>query len=153
MKNFGWDLDYRRFKIYLSEHYGVNKTYYFIGYVPENTDLYNYLQDVGYHLVFKPILKTRKGKIKGNCDTELVLQSMIDLNKYEKAILVSSDGDFYCLVSYLLNVNKLECVLAPCEESCSVLLIKAAKGRIAYVDKLKQILEYKRKEPHKDGTL
>jgi uncharacterized LabA/DUF88 family protein len=142
MKSLGWDLDYKRFRVYLSEHYGVNKAYYFIGYVPENTGLYNHLQDVGYQLIFKPILKTPEGKIKGNCDAELVLQTMIDLEKYEKAIIVSSDGDFYCLVNYLLGVDKLECVLAPHERGCSSLLLKAARGKIAYMDNLRNKLEF-----------
>ncbi len=145
MRYLGWDLDYKRFRVYLSEHYGVSKAYYFIGYVPENTGLYNFLQDVDYKLVFKPILKTPEGKIKGNCDAELILQAMIDLDKYEKAIIVSSDGDYYCLVNYLLGINKLKCVLAPCEKGCSHLLIKAAKGEIAYIDNLKQKLEYIKK--------
>jgi uncharacterized LabA/DUF88 family protein len=143
--DLGWVLDYRRFWVYLNEHYGVNKAYYFIGYVPGNTGLYNFLQDAGYRLVFKPILNTPEGKIKGNCDAELVLQAMIDLNKYEKAILVSSDGDFYCLVNYLLSIDKLDCVLAPCEKSCSHLLITATKGKMAYIDNLKQKLEYIKK--------
>lgn len=145
MVNLGWNLDYRRFRIYLSEHHGVKKAYYFLGYVPANTDLYNFLQDAGYILVFKPILKTPGGEIKGNCDTELVLQVMIDFEKYEKAIVVSSDGDYYCLVKYLLDSGKLECVLAPCERGCSHLLIQAAKGRIAYIDRLKRKLEYIKK--------
>ncbi len=46
MQEVGWDLDYRRFRIYLSEHYGVGKAYYFIGYMPENTPLYTFLQSI-----------------------------------------------------------------------------------------------------------
>ena len=145
MRNLGWDLDYKRFRIYLSEHYGVSKAYYFIGYVPDNTGLYNFLQDAGYTLVFKPILKFPGGKIKGNCDAELILQAMIDLNKYEKAIIVSSDGDYYCLINYLYSIDKLKIVLAPCKEGCSHLLIEAAKGEIAYMDYLKRKLEYIKK--------
>jgi uncharacterized LabA/DUF88 family protein len=145
MVYLGWELDYKRFRVYLSEHYGVSKAYYFIGYIPENTGLYNFLQDADYKLVFKPILKTPEGKIKGNCDAELVLQAMIDLGKYEKAIIVSDDGDFYCLVNYLVGINKLECVLAPCEKGCSHLLIRAAKGKVAYMDNLKRKLEYIKK--------
>lgn len=76
MKKVGWDLDYRRFRVYLSEHYGVGKAYYFIGYMPENTPLYTFLQSIGYVIIFKPILKTPEGKVKGNCDAELVLQAM-----------------------------------------------------------------------------
>ena len=147
MQEVGWDLDYRRFRIYLSEHYGVGKAYYFIGYMPENTPLYTFLQSVGYVIIFKPILKTPDGKVKGNCDAELVLQVMIDLDSYEKAVIVSSDGDFYCLVNYLREKNKLECVLAPCKAGCSHLLDIASKGRVAYLDNLRRKLEFKKKNP------
>jgi uncharacterized LabA/DUF88 family protein len=145
MKKVGWELDYRRFRVYLSEHYGIGKAYYFVGYLPENTSLYTFLQSVGFVLIFKPILKTPDGRVKGNCDAELVLQAMIDLNKYKKAIIVSSDGDFYCLVNYLRDTDKLECVLAPSEKGCSHLLLRAAEGKIAYVDKLRSKLEYIKK--------
>jgi len=147
MKKVGWDLDYRRFRVYLSEHYGVGKAYYFIGYMPENTPLYTSLQSIGYVIIFKPILKTPEGKVKGNCDAELVLQVMIDLDDYEKAIIVSSDGDFYCLVNYLREKNKLECVLAPCKAGFSHLLDIASKGLVAYLDNLRGKLEYKKKNP------
>lgn len=63
----------------------------FIGYMEENQDLYSSLQKSGYILVFKEILKNKDGFVKGNCDAELVLQAMIDYEKYEKAIVVSGD--------------------------------------------------------------
>ena len=147
MQAVGWDLGYRRFRVYLSEHYGVGKAYYFIGYMPENTPLYTSLQSAGYVIIFKPILKTPDGKVKGNCDAELVLQAMIDLDNYEKAVIVSSDGDFYCLVNYLCEKSKLERVLAPCKAGCSHLLDIASKGRVAYLDNLRGKLEYKKKNP------
>jgi hypothetical protein len=31
MRAIGWDLDYRRFRVYLSEQFAVGKAYYFIG--------------------------------------------------------------------------------------------------------------------------
>ena len=145
MKKVGWELDYLRFRVYLSEHYGVGKAYYFFGYIPENTPLYTFLQPVGYVLIFKPILKTPDGKVKGNCDAELVLQAMIDFHDYEKAVIVSSDGDFYCLVNYLRDKAKLECILAPSKKWCSHLLFKAAEGKIAYVDDLRSKIEHIKK--------
>ena len=145
MKKVGWELDYRRFRVYLSEHYGVGKAYYFFGYMPENTPLYTFLQSIGYVIIFKPILKTPDGKVKGNCDAELVLQAMIDLDNYEKAVIVSSDGDFYCLVNYLREKSKLECVLAPSRQWCSHLLFKAAEGKIAFVEILRSKLGHIKK--------
>ena len=145
MLEVGWNLDYQRFRIYLREHYGIAKAYYFIGYMPENNPLYTFLQSVGYIVIFKPILRTPDGQIKGNCDSELVLQAMIDLNDYEKAIIVSSDGDFYCLINYLHEKDKLLCVLAPCKAGFSHLLDVASKGHVAYFDNLRGKLEYKKK--------
>lgn len=145
MVNLGWNLDYKRFRVYLSEHYGVAKAYYFIGYVPEMTDLYVSLQSYGYVLIHKLILKLKDGKVKGNVDAELVLQAMIDYDNYEKAVIVTSDGDFYCLVHYLKGMGKLECLLAPCRQGCSHLLKKAAGSRIAFMDNLRGKLEYKTK--------
>ena len=145
MVNVGWQLDYSKFRVYLSEHYGVCKAYYFIGYVPENANLYANLQSYGYILIFKPTLEIKGGRIKGNCDAEMVLQAMIDLNHYEKAVLVTSDGDFACLVKYLNSVDKVERVLAPCRSGCSHLLKKAAGSKVAFIDDLKGKLEYKTK--------
>ena len=148
MVNIGWNLDYKRFRVYLSEHYGVAKAYYFIGYVPEMSDLYISLQSYGFVLVHKPVLKLKDGKVKGNVDAELVLQAMIDYDSYDKAVIVTSDGDFYCLVHYLQRMGKLESVLAPCKAGCSHLLKKAAGSLTAFMDNLKGKLEYKTK-----GTL
>ena len=94
IRNLGWKLDFYRFRIYLEEKYKVKVAYLFIGYLPENQDLYNSLQKCGYVLIFKPTLKYKNKKIKGNCDAELVLQAMIDYPNYKKAVVVSGDGDF-----------------------------------------------------------
>lgn len=91
----GWKLDFRRFRIYLKEKYGVEKAYLFIGYLPENQDLYKSLQESGYVLIFKPVLRINEdGKVKGNVDAELVLHSMIEYPNYEKVVIVTGDGDF-----------------------------------------------------------
>jgi uncharacterized LabA/DUF88 family protein len=149
----GWKLDFRRFRKYLKDKYKVVKAYLFIGYIPENQDLYKSLQEYGYVLIFKPVLTTPKGKIKGNCDAELVLQAMIDINQYEKAIVVTSDGDFHCLVDYLYRKDKLDRILSPSRDHCSILLRKAGKEKIVYMDNLKNKLQYKKeKAPPVDKT-
>src|SRR3989344_3672599 len=103
----GWVLDFKRFSIYLKENYGVTKAFLFIGFVEGNTDLYTNLQEAGFLCVFKPTLKYKDGSTKGNCDAELVLQAMIEFKNYDKAIIVTGDGDFYCLAKYLFEQNKL----------------------------------------------
>ncbi len=142
IQSLGWKIDYKKFRVYLREKYGVQKAYYFIGYLPENSNLYSSLQQHSYILIFKPTLRLKSGHVKGNCDAELVLQEMIDIKKYDKAVLVSGDGDFGCLVRYLLKQGKFERVLSPNKENCSHLLIKAAKGNIAHMADLRNKLEY-----------
>jgi len=145
IQNLGWKLDYRKFRIYLKEKYRVTVAYLFIGYIPENRDLYSALQSVGYILIFKPTLPDKDGKIKGNIDADLVLQAMLYYNKYDKAIIVSSDGDFYSLVKHLYKNKKLKCVMSPYVKTCSVLLKKTAKEKIVFMNNLEKKLRYKEK--------
>lgn len=140
----GWKLDWRRFRISLREHYGVSRAYYFLGYLPERQDLYNSLQTYGYTLIFKPVMYRGRGeRPKGNVDAELVLQAMIDYGNYERAVIVTSDGDFACLVRYLHEQGKLERVLSPSRKGCSVLLKRAAREKIDFVEDARGKLEHK----------
>src|SRR3989338_5192382 len=88
IQSMGWKLSWKKFRIYLREKYGVLTAYQFIGYVPENQNLYASLQKAGYVLVFKPVLPDEKGEVKGNVNADLVLQAMIDYENYDKAIIV-----------------------------------------------------------------
>lgn len=120
----GWKLDYPKFRNYLRTKYKVSKAYIFIGYVPTNTSLYKRLQEAGFILIFKPVLEIHKGKkttYKGNVDADLVLHSMIQFPNYQKAIIVSGDGDFYCLVEYLESEGKLRKIITPNDKYSSLL--------------------------------
>ncbi len=150
IKSLGWNLDFKKFRVYLQEKYKVNTAYMFIGYMQQNQDLYQSLQKAGYVLIFKPTLPDKDGKVKGNVDADMVLQAMIDLDKYKKAIIVTSDGDFYSLVKYLYEQSKLQVVLSPYVETCSSLLKQTAKEKIYFMNNLKRKLEYKKKAPPKD---
>jgi uncharacterized LabA/DUF88 family protein len=145
VEELGWKLDFRKLIIYLKEKYSVKTAYLFIGYLPENQRLYSSLQKYGYLLVFKPVMKDDKGKPKGNIDADLVLQTMIDYSHYDKAVIVTSDGDFYSLVDHLYRDNKLKIVLSPNKEKCSILLQKAAKERVWFMDNLRNKLQYIKK--------
>ncbi|PIP33036.1 hypothetical protein COX23_01520 [Candidatus Gottesmanbacteria bacterium CG23_combo_of_CG06-09_8_20_14_all_37_19] len=105
--------------------YPVRKTFLFIGFVHGNQALYTYLQQVGYICVFKPTLQLRednnKVKVKGNVDAELVLHAMIEYKNYDKAIIVSGDGDFHCLIEYLEEKGKLFKIIAPNKRYSSLL--------------------------------
>lgn len=142
IKDSGWKLDFKKFRVYLAEKYRVFKAYYFIGFVPGNNDLYSALQDFGYILIFKPTFKDKGGKVKGNVDAELVLQAMIEFPNYKKALIITGDGDFYCLVKYLKEQDKLLKVLVPNSKKYSGLLKKSAGNSLSFMNELKKKLEY-----------
>ncbi len=147
IQSLGWSLDYKRFRVYLREKYKVEIAYLFIGYLPENQDLYDSLQKNGYILKFKPVLPNKDGSHKGNVDADLVLQATIDYyeKNFDRALIVTSDGDFYCLVKFLYKNNKLLNVISPYQKTCSTLLKKTAREKIVFMDNLKSKLEYKKK--------
>jgi uncharacterized LabA/DUF88 family protein len=79
----------------------------------EQKELYEFLQQAGFTLIYKAVHTTKEGMTKGNVDAELVLQAMIDLPNYDQAIIVTGDGDFACLVKYLLEQKKLLKLIVP----------------------------------------
>jgi len=136
--NLGWKLDFRRFRVYLKEKYGVLKAYLFIGYVEGNNKLYKMMQEFGYICIFKPTLVYKNGATKGNCDAELVLYAAaIEYPNYDKAIIVTGDGDFYCLVDYLITKDKLAALIVPNRFQFSALLkMKHVKPYLRYANDL-----------------
>lgn len=144
IRDQGWKLDFIRFKKYLNDKYNVGKCFLFMGYVQENKRMYTQLQKAVYIIISKPTL-TQNGKIKGNCDAELVLHSMVEYDNYCKAVIVTGDGDFFCLIEYLEKAGKLEVLLIPNRNFYSSLLKKVAEGKKWFMNDLKQKLEYKGK--------
>jgi uncharacterized LabA/DUF88 family protein len=137
----GWKLDWTRFRVYLKEHYNVSQAFIFVGYIEGNNKLYAELQKAGFVCIFKPVLTYKDGTIKGNVDAELVMHAMIEYHNYDKAVIVSGDGDFYCLVQYLLDQEKLQTVLVPNRCKYSALLKRFAKKDIAFMNDLQVKLQ------------
>lgn len=136
IKSLGWQLDWKRFRIYLKEHYQVENAFLFIGYIEGNNSLYTELQEAGFVCIFKPTLTYKDGTVRGNVDAELVLHTRIQLPRYEKALIITGDGNFYCLVMYLLKRGKLQTVLVPNIHRYSALLKRFAGKHIAFMNDL-----------------
>lgn len=147
IKSQGWKLDWRKFRQYLNNKYNIKKAYIFIGQLAGNESLYTYLQECGYVLIFKPTLEHKvnnKIVIKGNVDAELVLHTMIHFKNYQKAIIISGDGDFHCLIEYLTSKNKMLKVLVPTARYSSLLRHFNTENLISRIDLLKNSLEQKK---------
>ena len=140
IKDQGWSLDFAKFLVYIKHRFNIKKAYMFIGFVDGNEKLYTYLQEAGYIIIFKPTLKLPNEKFKGNVDAELVLHSMIQYNKYDKAVIVTGDGDFHCLIEYFVEKDKLKRLVVPNKKRYSSLLRKFTQ-HISFLNGTKKKLD------------
>src|SRR3989338_658026 len=143
VENLCWHINYRRFRVWLKEKYGIKQAYIFIGLVPKYKDLYTTPQEAGFTLIFKEVVYDGEGKIKGNCDANLVLKATQDAyeNTFEKAVLVSSDGDYAGLVKFLQEKEKFLAIVSPAiSKKCSILL-KRTGAKIAYLNDQKALIK------------
>src|SRR3989338_8225514 len=144
IKSQGWKLDYKKLLTFMHDKYNVTKAFMFIGYITNNEKLYSYLNNCGYELIFKPTIRLGKtGRIKGNVDAELVLHTLIRYRSFHKAIIVSGDGDFHCLVEYLEKKDKLKRLLIPNKENFSQLLWQFIK-KCDFVSEVRPKIELKK---------
>ena len=99
-----------------------------------------------FHLIFKPTTEYKingKVAVKGNVDAELVLYAAAKVyDRYDKAIIVSGDGDFMCLVEYLHEKGKMAHVIVPNAKYSK--LLGNFQQYIFRLDRLKNTLEYKK---------
>jgi len=152
ISRLGWNIDYKRLLVWLREKHGVSKAIFFTGRIENLSYFYEELAGIGYVLILRETVRGVGGKIKGNCDTEMVLHATIDLfeGSYDQAIIISGDGDFACLVDFLKNKSGIKAVFAPHSDRCSILL-KRTGVPITFLNELQETLQ-KEKAPNEDGT-
>lgn len=145
----GWKMDWRRFRKFLENKYNVSNAYMFIGHMTEHEDLYLKMHEAGYLVVLKPTQDLSKPQsekedehkyIKGNVDADLVLWAMRELQNYDKAVIVSGDGDFYGLYEFLEQNRKLQNILTPNWQYSQ--LLKPFESYIVRLDQFKRELSY-----------
>lgn len=146
-----WHIDMRRFRVYLRNKYKVEEAYYFIGAFDErHASLYESLQRAGFILVFREHGMNLKSAKKGNVDVDLTLYALRDLidrgDEYDKALIVSGDGDYYRLVDYLISKGRFEKILLPSKRFASSLYKRVSREKYAYLDTpdMRQVLGKKK---------
>ncbi len=158
-QKMGWKMDWKKFREWLRTEYNVEKAFMFIGYMPDYEKLYDQLHSQGYLVVLKPTLemfhdteqeaekakesgKPEKEKVapKGNIDADLVLHVMKEYRNYDKAIIVSGDGDFYTMLEHLDQKGKLLHLLTPNWQYSS--LLKPFEKYIVRLDQKRSELRY-----------
>lgn len=142
IQSLGWRLDYKKFRVWLTDKYSISKAYLFIGMISKHADLYTELNDAGYTLVFKEVIFDRDGKAKGNCDADLVLRATRDVfeEKIDQTVLVSSDGDYASLIRFWNEKRLMTTILSPAKmKKCSILLKRTGVSIVSLDDQRSKI--------------
>ncbi|MFZ2500582.1 MAG: hypothetical protein WAW90_01180 [Minisyncoccia bacterium] len=72
---------------------------------------------------------------------------MIEYPNYTNAVVVTGDGDFYCLAKYLIEKGKLEALIIPNKFKFSALLrFKIFRPYLRFMNDLRERLEYKKEK-------
>lgn len=74
----GWKVDRSRFRFFLKERFGVSRAFLFMGFIPAYSKMYDHWREAGFEVVFKETYQTSAGSVKGNCDAELVLETVLN---------------------------------------------------------------------------
>jgi uncharacterized LabA/DUF88 family protein len=150
-KQINTKISYKKLFIFLKEKYKISDAFMFVGYIKKNDFVYSEMIQAGFKIIYKDILGDID--LKGNCDCELVLQTMRDFYeyKYTEAIILSGDGDFACLVRFLNEKKALARVIAPRASRCSIFLKRTANHITFLEDSLHLLLENE-KAPGEDNT-
>lgn len=139
----GWKLDMRKLINYLRFNHNISKAILFMGDDPKYTKMRSKFKLFGFEIVLKPHIKDKTGKVKGNCDAELVLHSCkIEYPNYDQAIIISGDGDFFCLIEDLIIEDKLKCLMIPNEFRYSSLYKAVPKSNLVFMNRFKNILSH-----------
>jgi len=142
-----WNIDYKKFKIFLKDKYKISEIYYFLWYKNDQSKLYENLQKAGFILIFNQKWENLKSNKKWNIDTNLVFQAMKKFSEkeFDKFLLVSWDWDFKNMVDYFIEKNKFIKILFPNKKNYSSLYNSLTNKFFYFLDWAKNTLEYKKK--------
>src|SRR3989344_8600771 len=104
----GWFIDQKKLFNYLKEKFNVSKAFFYYGKDSKRIKKESFLKKLssfGYILRVKEI-KRYGNKSKANCDVDLTMDMLLKIKEYQRAIVLTGDGDFAPLLSYLLTKKK-----------------------------------------------
>ncbi|MHA1237083.1 MAG: LabA-like NYN domain-containing protein [Candidatus Hodarchaeales archaeon] len=97
-KNLGFKVDFLRLRDYfVNPDETLFEVFYYTAYDPSEAfiiRILDWLQHNGFIVVSKQVKKKNGLFFKGDMDVDIVVDMLLNIEKYEKAILFSGDGDF-----------------------------------------------------------
>ena len=147
----GWFIDLKKLIIYLRNRLKVKKAFFYYGRDSKSEKkekFLNKLEEFGFTLRVKEI-KRYGTRIKANCDVDLTMDMLIMEKQYERAIVLTGDGDFAPLFFYLISKKKKQITVISSPKRTAKEIRTILGGNVLSFDDLRYLLEYKK--PKKRG--
>lgn len=136
-KDLGWKVDFKKVKKHFEELGNLQSIYFYSAFLEESagqSSFFEMLSRKGFVLRLKKLKKIKNEDgtytLKGNCDTDVVVDAVASMEAYDTAVLLSGDGDFVSLANLLRGKGK-RCVAVSTRWHIAKDLIDASD---AYVD-------------------
>lgn len=107
-KHLRWRIDWKKMLKCIYMNYDVIETRYYTGIRNEDEKMKKFLlrlREIGIKTVTKPLkpIKDTHGHIfyKSNCDVEMAIDTLLEVNNFDILILFSGDSDFVYLIKVL----------------------------------------------------
>lgn len=142
----GWLIDQKKLLQYLKNKFVVSKAFFYYGKDSKSIKQQKFLkrlEEFGYILRVKEI-KRYGTKSKANCDVDLTMDVLLKIKEYQRAIMLTGDGDFAPLLLYLISKNKKIIIVSSPRSTAKEIRAIAGDQHIDFRS-LRFLIEYKKR--------
>lgn len=112
LKEYKLKLDYKKYLNYCQTFGDIVEAHAFGVKTPEAKSFIKAVKSIGFIPHFKSSRIVTRGKQKGDCDLDIAIKIMDDLDKIDMVILGSADGDFKPVLMKVKEAKKEIIILA-----------------------------------------
>lgn len=142
-----WKIDLKKLIKYLKERFGTSRVFYYAGVDNANKSqlkLYSKMKQWGYELRLNRVKNfvNIKGEFyqKADVDSRMTFEIMAYFSTYDRAVVITGDGDFYWVLEYLLQKKEKVWLISNPKKTAGELK-QLFKGNFSSLDDTRKWLE------------
>ena len=123
-KHLGWRIDWKKVLQQLSKDSDITEVRYYTGIKNHDEKMKKFLSSlrkIGLKTITKPlkIIKDKQNRVvfKSNCDVEMAVDILLEVNNFETLVLFSGDSDFIYLIKTLQKQFQKQVIVYSCRKT------------------------------------
>lgn len=142
----GWFIDQKKLSAYLKVKFKAKKAFFYYGKDSKDIKKEKFLKKLkqfGFILRVKEIKRFGK-RTKANCDVDMTMDLLLKIDEYDKAVVLTGDGDFAPLFYHLQSKGKEVVIISSPKRTAREIKKFAGANHIDF-GSLRYLLEYKKR--------